>query len=233
MRMEEARLAAAMRSGGISSPAIYRAVLEAALSARADPAGILDFGSGSGQLLPLLATAFPDAALHAADIMERPADLPPGVTWHRGDLNVEMPIPASSFDMVLAVEVVEHLENPRQTVREIARLLKPGGVAILSTPNTGSIRSLVTLAFRGHHAQFDDANYPAHITPVGEVDFARIAGETGLALDRFFYTDDGAIPKLLSRRWRNVPLVGDRLRGRRFSDNFGAVFRKPAAVPAA
>lgn len=230
MSLDETRLAAAMRSGGVSSAPIHRAVLDAALRSAGNPGVILDFGSGTGGLLPLLAAAYPRAELHAVDIMERPGDLPPAVTWRRGDLNTEMPIPASTYDLVLAVEVIEHLENPRQTVREVARLLRPGGVAVLSTPNTGSIRSLVTLAFRGHHAQFDNSNYPAHITPVGEVDFWRMAAEAGLALDRFFYTDDGVVPKLLSRRWRDVPLVGRRLRGRRFSDNFGAVLRKPGSA---
>jgi SAM-dependent methyltransferase len=227
MIIEESRLAAAKQSGGISSSAIYNAVIAAAVDANPAPATILDFGTGSGQLLPVLADHFPGAKLHAADIMERPADLPEYVTWHRGDLNHEAPIAAASFEMVFAVEVIEHLENPRHMIREIARLLTPGGVAIMSTPNTGSIRSIVTFAARGHHAQFDDSNYPAHITPMGEVDFARIGNEAGLKCERFFYTATGMVPKLLSLRWQDLPLVGKSLRGRRFSDNFGVLFRKP------
>ena len=128
--------------------------------------------------------------------------------------------------MIFAVEVIEHLENPRQMMRDIARMLRPGGVAVMTTPNTGSIRSLITFAVRGHHAQFDDSNYPAHITPIAEIDFARIGQEAGLQLERLFYTDRGAIPKLLSRQWQDVPVLGERLRGKRFSDNFGAVLRK-------
>ena len=229
MTVNDARVAAAIRSGGVSSSVIYRAVLAAAHDANPTPAAVLDFGSGNGQLLPLLTQAFPKADLHAADIMARPAGLAPGVTWHEGDLNDDLAIEPGSFDVILAVEVIEHLENPRHMLREVARLLKPGGAAILSTPNTGSVRSIITFAVRGHHAQFDDSNYPAHITPVSEVDFVRIGQEAGLDAQRFFYTGSGALPKLLSHRWQDLPVLGKRLTGKRFSDNFGAVFRKAAS----
>ena len=227
MSISQSRLAAAHQSGGISSSVIHDAVIAAAVAANPRPANVLDFGSGAGGLLPALARHFPEAALHAADIMDRPATLPASVAWHQGDLNHALPTAAGTFAMILAVEVIEHLENPRHMMREIARLLEPGGVAVLSTPNTGSYRSLITLAARGHHAQFDDSNYPAHITPVGDVDFRRIASEAGLEVERFFYTDSGTIPKLLSHRWQSLPVLGPRLRGKRYSDNFGVVLRKP------
>ena len=40
-----------------------------------------------------------------------------------------------SFDVVTATEVIEHLENPRLFLRDINRVLKPGGLCVLSTPN--------------------------------------------------------------------------------------------------
>lgn len=230
MNTEQARLDAAMLSGGVSSSAIYNAVLLAAQRAKSDPSTILDFGSGAGQLLPLLRQNFPEAALHAADIMERPVDLSPSVVWHRSDLNDAVAVASGMFSMIFAVEVIEHLENPRQTIREIARLLAPDGVAVLSTPNPSSVRSLITFAVRGHHAQFDDSNYPAHITPVSALDFTRMAHEAGLSVETIFYTDSGAVPKFLSRRWQDAPLLGQRLRGKWFSDNFGVVLR--SASPA-
>jgi SAM-dependent methyltransferase len=43
---------------------------------------------------------------------------------------------ANFFDFVTMSQVIEHMTNPVQTLRGIAQVLKPGGVAILSTPNT-------------------------------------------------------------------------------------------------
>jgi len=227
MTIQENRLSAAILSGGTSSSVIYRAALAAAKAHQPRPARILDFGTGNGQFLPHLQAFCPSAALSAADIMERPATLPPAVTWHRGDLNGQLPVADGSFDLICAIEVIEHLENPRHIMRELFRLLESGGVAILTTPNTGSYRSLITLAARGHHAQFDDFNYPAHITAVTELDFDRAGTEAGFKTLGFFYTDEGTIPKMLDHRWQNIPLIGASLRGRRYSDNYGVVLRKP------
>lgn len=231
MNMHGRRLSAAEQSGGISSSAIYQAVLSAASAACPQPATVLDFGSGTGQLLLQLRETFPLAVLHAIDIMPKPENLPCPVTWHQSDLNHPSPLEQGRFSLIVAAEVIEHLENPREMLRQLFGLLMPGGAAVLSTPNPASWRSLLTLAVRGHHAQFDDTNYPAHIMSVGEVDLRRMGNETGLKLERVFYTNRGTIPKLLHRHWQDLPLVGGGFAGRRYSDNFGAVFRKSASMP--
>lgn len=52
------------------------------------------------------------------------------------DLNKKLPFQDASFDLVWCSEVIEHLENPRETAKEIKRILKPGGKYILTTPNS-------------------------------------------------------------------------------------------------
>ena len=47
-----------------------------------------------------------------------------------------LPCTAATFDTVVASWVLEHLPNPEQTFREIARLLRPGGSFFFLTPNT-------------------------------------------------------------------------------------------------
>ena len=47
----------------------------------------------------------------------------------------EIPFDAGSFDCVTAFHVIEHVEDPFQFVRELARVLKPEGRAIVTTPN--------------------------------------------------------------------------------------------------
>ena len=45
------------------------------------------------------------------------------------------PFPDDSFDLVVSFEVIEHVDDPEAFVRSIRRMVKPGGIAILSTPN--------------------------------------------------------------------------------------------------
>jgi len=46
-----------------------------------------------------------------------------------------MPFPNGSFDLVACCDVLEHVDSPREVVREVSRLLKPGGMFFYDTVN--------------------------------------------------------------------------------------------------
>ena len=71
----------------------------------------------------------------------------------RGDLS-RLPFPSNTFDMVISRSVVEHLEDPRQVFREFGRVLRPGGKAIIVTPNKYDYVSLIAAVtpYRVHRA---------------------------------------------------------------------------------
>lgn len=67
-----------------------------------------------------------------------------------------LPFPGDSFDLVLCIEVLEHLFEPAQAVREIARVLRPGGQALFQVPNVAHWRHRVDLGLRGRFNPLGD-----------------------------------------------------------------------------
>lgn len=70
------------------------------------------------------------------------------------DANLPLPFKDGEFDALVSIEGIEHLENPSFFVRECARVVKPGGLVILSTPNVDSYRSRRSTHVHGFHKYF-------------------------------------------------------------------------------
>ncbi len=112
------------------------------------------------------------------------------------------PLEDGSADVVLSIETIEHVENPRALVREMARIVKPGGWILITTPNQLSLVSKLNLFTKNEFQAFQEAPglYPAHITALVEADLRRIVRECGLAEVEVRYTDSGRIP-FTSAHW--------------------------------
>lgn len=65
------------------------------------------------------------------------------------DLNEYLPFKDNTFDGVNLIEVIEHIEHQAQLVREIGRLLRNGGVVVISTPNVLNVLSRLRFLFTG------------------------------------------------------------------------------------
>lgn len=63
----------------------------------------------------------------------------PGVKWCYDLNNVPWPYDDESTQTVLAIDVIEHLDNPKSILEEIYRILIPGGLLQLQVPYFGSL----------------------------------------------------------------------------------------------
>lgn len=222
--LNQQRIGSARASGGISTDPIYQAVLST-LTSLSLSGTILDYGAGTGSLTQILCTMSCFTRVLAVDVVDFSASVRhPKLEWLFRDLNDKCPVDDESCDAVVAVEVIEHLENPRFVAREWFRLLKPSGVVIMSTPNNESWRSILSLLFRGHFVAFTGPSYPAHITALLTDDIERIMREAGFEHLDFRFTNHGCIPKLTSMTWQRASF--GKLRGLRYSDNIVCIGRK-------
>lgn len=222
--LEDTRMSAAVASGQKSGDPIYT-LFERVVREYSIVGHLLDFGAGTGELARRMRRAAGIESVTCIDMVRHDAQADSAVRWDTGDLNDKTPYEDQIFDVIVASEVIEHLENPRFVVREWFRLLKPGGWLFFSTPNNESLRSILALLFRGHYQAFGNESYPAHITAILHKDIERIVKETGFELLGFRYTNHGMVPKLRHLSWQRLSFGF--LGGKPFSDNVLAVCRRP------
>jgi SAM-dependent methyltransferase len=214
----------AAASCGGSSEAVYKMV-QTALGGRHSNGGtLLDVGCGQGRLRSYV-SGFVNSYV-GVDVLHY-SGFPTEVPFIFMNLDSGMvPLPDDSAEVVVAVETIEHLENPRAFFRELRRLVKPQGLVIVTTPNQLSLLSKLTLLTKNQFNAFQEAPglYPAHITALLESDLIRLAQEVGLTDIEIAYSQQGRLP-FTARHWSYLPGRS----GRRFSDNVVCSARAPGA----
>jgi SAM-dependent methyltransferase len=108
-------------------------MLRQAQSSRGGFARILDYGCGTGGNTPAYASFGPVVGIEPDPGAIRLAHMRGQARYCRGN-GTNLPFRHATFDAVLASDVLEHIEDDLQALSEVARVLKPGGVAIISVP---------------------------------------------------------------------------------------------------
>ena len=87
------------------------------------------------------------------------------------DVDEPLPFEAAGFDVVVAGELLEHVRFPDRLVREVARVLRPGGLLVGSVPNSYRLKSRLRFLV-GRPPEFADD--PTHLRMFGAADLRRL-----------------------------------------------------------
>ena len=153
---------------------------------------ILDLGAGSGAFLNRLAE-LGFCHLWAIDIAPL-ISIKPNINFLKMDLEHPTPeIIDGQFDLISAIEVVEHLENIGNLLDFIKLKLSFGGYLLLTTPNIYSMMCRARFLVRGTLKGFDSKGDGTHLFPVCIHTFQRCLKKRGLSiLSLWTYPEHGS-----------------------------------------
>lgn len=119
----------------------------------------LDLGCGNGKTLLSLSQNFSELyGIDILDILSREAK--GKVKFASADLNFEpFPYSTNSIELVTAFQIIEHLENPFFVMRESYRVLKPGGIFMISLPNPFNLSFRLKFLFTGNMPPWTEKNH--------------------------------------------------------------------------
>ena len=159
-------------------------------------ATVLDAGCGWGTTLDALDRAGYRAS--GMDISRKTLEQldRPGRALFVADLARDMAQPVASFDAVLALDVIEHIDDDRGAVARLARLVRPGGVLIVSVPALPEFFSEFD-AVQGHRRRY--------LPPSLRDAF----NGSPLAVDRVFWWGQWLVPILRRQRMKTKRQAGD------------------------
>jgi ubiquinone/menaquinone biosynthesis C-methylase UbiE len=140
---------------------------------------ILDAGCGTGRNLAAMiaAGARPSGLDYSTGMLQIARERHPDLVLKEGDLQQPFPFEGESFDAVLFSLVAEHLDDPLAALREMARVLKPGGRLVFSVFHP-------QMAAAGMQAQFikDGVGYRLGANPFTVADYEKWIDQAGLEL---------------------------------------------------
>jgi 2-polyprenyl-3-methyl-5-hydroxy-6-metoxy-1,4-benzoquinol methylase len=174
----------------------------------------LDIGSGGGDFARIVArmgnhVTTCDFAVPALDPSLDSAEKLPFV---RLDLGQPLPFRESSFDLLTALEVIEHIADPYRFINELRRVLKPGGTLLLSLPNKLQVRSRVRFLFSGLYKGLKlplEPYKPAprqHVMVLSYIELRYFLERAGFKIERLYRSRFKAV-SLLYLALLGIPIV--------------------------
>ncbi|MGI8731571.1 MAG: methyltransferase domain-containing protein [Solirubrobacteraceae bacterium] len=139
---------------------------------------LLDVGCGQGQFMARAARRFDVYGIDVSPARVARARDVTGLDTVLEGSATELPFPAGFFDVVCALDVVEHLGDPGRFFSEARRVLRPDGLLLFSTPNTASL---------GHRRKGQDSFMyldPTHVSLLAPDSWRRLVHTGGFVVVR-------------------------------------------------
>lgn len=161
-------------------------LLRQVASAHAGSLRILDYGSGTGGNASAYSSLGSVVGVEPDATAVRLASVRGGVRYCRAS-GTRLPFRTDTFDAVVASDVLEHIEDDRAAILEIARVLRPGGTAIISVP-----------AHPWLYSEHDAALH--HVRRYSKTALRQLLGHAGLRIRRLTYWNAALFPVVCIHR---------------------------------
>ena len=116
-----------------------------------------------------------------------------------------LPFDEGTFDFVVNSELLEHLENHRHALAEMARIVKPGGYLVIETPNIMRLQSRLNFLLTGFHKP--RTQFPPDHRPLEDHLFFHVFPVHWPVVDYFLYQYGMERSTLRWNRWKIPPVL--------------------------
>lgn len=193
-----------------------RDILEQVKASGFSPSTALDYGCGEGRYIELLTEFFPTTSIYGSDISDTALQIAQAKYSSAKYLTMSdesVNFADSSFDLIISIEVLEHVRDVEKSIKEISRLLKPQGMVILSTPcaNKYSFEWWQNRLTGGLQPSFDgygrfSTDEPAHLRRLNDAHLKSLCSQAGIDIYKIYHRAhlfETLVPK--GRTFRRMP----------------------------
>lgn len=108
----------------------------------------------------------------------------PNLSFQAADLEKRIPIQSDSVDVVICLQVIEHLQHPKALLQEVYRILRKGGQLIISTPNMKTFSPTGVELDPYHYIEYTQETFNALLQPIfSAIEYFHVTGNATV-LDR-------------------------------------------------
>jgi 2-polyprenyl-3-methyl-5-hydroxy-6-metoxy-1,4-benzoquinol methylase len=150
---------------------------------------VLDLGCGEGALARTVKRLYPDAEVHGCDVsaaqLERARELGGAVEYRL--TSASLPYDNGFFQAVFLLDVLEHVRNPEDLLRDVVRVLAPGGRLLMHCPCEGQPLTLHWLLWKLRLGAQHKRELVGHIQRLTHRRVLKMAAKSGLNCRRVRY----------------------------------------------